>query len=183
MTTSNTEVSGLPWICGHSSLVVALCTVDSPLDSWSYDMIMFNGVANRFLVWYLGNERTKMANDTTYLDFIKPSLPKTIRVTECALVRVLMGKKFPREISASVWDRCPPSIVMHLGRYDRQRNPVANTSYNGWGDHRANHTIPPFWLDDRPPLLRHSHVERLVLDYNTAEKCQSRSHADATITS
>ncbi|KAJ4445424.1 hypothetical protein ANN_07229 [Periplaneta americana] len=23
------------------------------------------------------------------------------------------------------------------------------------GDHRANHTIPPFWLDDRPPLLRH----------------------------
>ncbi|KAJ4438654.1 hypothetical protein ANN_14601 [Periplaneta americana] len=28
-------------------------------------------------------------------------------------------------------------------------------NYNGWGDHRANHTIPPFWLDDRPPLLRH----------------------------
>ncbi|KAJ4426285.1 hypothetical protein ANN_27097 [Periplaneta americana] len=22
-------------------------------------------------------------------------------------------------------------------------------------DHRTNHTIPPFWLDDRPPLLRH----------------------------
>ncbi|KAJ4438468.1 hypothetical protein ANN_14413 [Periplaneta americana] len=36
-----------------------------------------------------------------------------------------------------------------------QRNPVVNTSYNGWGDHRANHTIPPSWLDDRPPLLRH----------------------------
>ncbi|KAJ4446840.1 hypothetical protein ANN_13538 [Periplaneta americana] len=30
-----------------------------------------------------------------------------------------------------------------------------HTSYNGWGDNRANHTIPPFWLDDRPPLLRH----------------------------
>ncbi|KAJ4430202.1 hypothetical protein ANN_22412 [Periplaneta americana] len=27
--------------------------------------------------------------------------------------------------------------------------------YNGWGDHRDNHTISPFWLDDRPPLLRH----------------------------
>ncbi|KAJ4448287.1 hypothetical protein ANN_10301 [Periplaneta americana] len=27
--------------------------------------------------------------------------------------------------------------------------------YNGWEDHRANHTIPSFWLDDRPPLLRH----------------------------
>ncbi|KAJ4427586.1 hypothetical protein ANN_25234 [Periplaneta americana] len=26
------------------------------------------------------------------------------------------------------------------------------------GDHRANHTIPPFWLDDRPPLLRHVDV-------------------------
>ncbi|KAJ4431094.1 hypothetical protein ANN_19689 [Periplaneta americana] len=23
------------------------------------------------------------------------------------------------------------------------------------GDHRANYTIPPFWLDDRPPLFRH----------------------------
>ncbi|KAJ4439918.1 hypothetical protein ANN_08048 [Periplaneta americana] len=30
--------------------------------------------------------------------------------------------------------------------------------YNGWGDHRANHTIHPFWLDDRPPLLRHVDV-------------------------
>ncbi|KAJ4435019.1 hypothetical protein ANN_23592 [Periplaneta americana] len=51
--------------------------------------------------------------------------------------------------------RCPPSIVMHLGSYDRKRNPVAKASYSGWEDHRANHTIPPFWVDDRPPLLRH----------------------------
>ncbi|KAJ4429581.1 hypothetical protein ANN_21751 [Periplaneta americana] len=29
------------------------------------------------------------------------------------------GKKFSHEISASVWDLCPPSIVMHLGSYDR----------------------------------------------------------------
>ncbi|KAJ4437821.1 hypothetical protein ANN_13759 [Periplaneta americana] len=29
------------------------------------------------------------------------------------------GKKFSHENSASVWDRCPPSIVMHLGSYDR----------------------------------------------------------------
>ncbi|KAJ4433735.1 hypothetical protein ANN_16046 [Periplaneta americana] len=29
------------------------------------------------------------------------------------------GKKFSHEISASVWDRCPPSIVMHLASYDR----------------------------------------------------------------
>ena len=29
------------------------------------------------------------------------------------------GKKFSHEISASVWDRCPPSIVMHLESYDR----------------------------------------------------------------
>ncbi|KAJ4449191.1 hypothetical protein ANN_00588 [Periplaneta americana] len=38
------------------------------------------------------------------------------------------------------------------------RNPVNKASYNGWEDHRANHTIPPFWLDDRPPLLRHVDV-------------------------
>ncbi|KAJ4437187.1 hypothetical protein ANN_17322 [Periplaneta americana] len=29
------------------------------------------------------------------------------------------GKKFSHEILAIVWDRCPPSIVMHLGSYDR----------------------------------------------------------------
>ncbi|KAJ4445886.1 hypothetical protein ANN_12572 [Periplaneta americana] len=30
------------------------------------------------------------------------------------------GKKFSHEISASVWDRCPPSIVMYLGSHDRR---------------------------------------------------------------
>ncbi|KAJ4447305.1 hypothetical protein ANN_09309 [Periplaneta americana] len=44
-------------------------------------------------------------------------LPRT-RVTECAPVRVLMREELSQEISASVWDRCPPSIVMHLGSYD-----------------------------------------------------------------
>ncbi|PSN31925.1 hypothetical protein C0J52_21770, partial [Blattella germanica] len=29
------------------------------------------------------------------------------------------GKKFPRGFSASVWDRCPPSIVRKVGSYDR----------------------------------------------------------------
>ncbi|KAJ4449109.1 hypothetical protein ANN_00504 [Periplaneta americana] len=28
-------------------------------------------------------------------------------------------KKFSHEISVSVWDRCPPSTVMHVGSYDR----------------------------------------------------------------
>ncbi|KAJ4440705.1 hypothetical protein ANN_08853, partial [Periplaneta americana] len=28
------------------------------------------------------------------------------------------------------------------------------------GDHHANHTIPPFWLDDRSPLLRHLLTEK-----------------------
>ncbi|KAJ4449326.1 hypothetical protein ANN_00724 [Periplaneta americana] len=28
------------------------------------------------------------------------------------------GKKFCHEISASVWNRCPPNIVLHLGSYD-----------------------------------------------------------------
>ncbi|KAJ4431409.1 hypothetical protein ANN_20006 [Periplaneta americana] len=34
--------------------------------------------------------------------------------------------------------------------------------HNGWGDHRANHTIQPFWLDDRPPLFRHVDVRPAV---------------------
>ncbi|KAJ4446075.1 hypothetical protein ANN_12767 [Periplaneta americana] len=37
----------------------------------------------------------------------------------------------------------------------RATSNILYESYNGWGDHRANHTLPPFWLDDRPPLLRH----------------------------
>ncbi|KAJ4449538.1 hypothetical protein ANN_00939 [Periplaneta americana] len=60
-------------------------------------------------------------------------LPRT-RVTECALVRVLMGKKFSHEISVSVWDQCPPSIVMHLGSYDRPtdtRTEMDNESDDG----------------------------------------------------
>ncbi|KAJ4442974.1 hypothetical protein ANN_04622 [Periplaneta americana] len=70
------------------------------------------------------------------------------------------GKKFSHEISASVWGRCPPRIMMHLGRGGTigSENPVSQISYNGWGDHRANHTIPPLWLDDRPPLFRHVDV-------------------------
>ncbi|KAJ4426382.1 hypothetical protein ANN_27196 [Periplaneta americana] len=40
------------------------------------------------------------------------------------------------------------------GQYKRPF-PVAKASCNGWEDNRANHTIPPFWLDDLPPLLRH----------------------------
>ncbi|KAJ4443016.1 hypothetical protein ANN_04666 [Periplaneta americana] len=35
------------------------------------------------------------------------------------------GKKFSHEISASVWDRCPPSIVIYLGNYDRSRLPFS----------------------------------------------------------
>ncbi|KAJ4447135.1 hypothetical protein ANN_09136 [Periplaneta americana] len=48
-------------------------------------------------------------------------------------------------------------IVMHLGSYDRYRNPV-ECQLQRREDHRANHMIPPFWLDDRPPLVRHVDV-------------------------
>ncbi|KAJ4441839.1 hypothetical protein ANN_11698 [Periplaneta americana] len=34
------------------------------------------------------------------------------------------------------------------------------------GDHRANHKIPPFWLDDSPPLLRHVAMRPAVGCYN-----------------
>ncbi|KAJ4433875.1 hypothetical protein ANN_16188 [Periplaneta americana] len=40
------------------------------------------------------------------------------------------GKKFSHEISASVWDRCPPSIVMHLGSYDRSTGFLNMCSHN-----------------------------------------------------
>ncbi|KAJ4435054.1 hypothetical protein ANN_23628 [Periplaneta americana] len=52
-------------------------------------------------------------------------------------------------------DRDWINLAQDRDRWRAYRNPIANASYNGWGDHRANHTIPPFWLDDRPPLLRH----------------------------
>ncbi|KAJ4449082.1 hypothetical protein ANN_00477 [Periplaneta americana] len=38
---------------------------------------------------------------------------------------------------------------LDVGSEIRLRKPAITA-----GDHRANHTIPPFWLDDRPPLLR-----------------------------
>ncbi|KAJ4441675.1 hypothetical protein ANN_11533 [Periplaneta americana] len=38
------------------------------------------------------------------------------------------------------------------------RHAVNGMGYNGWEDHHANQTIPPFWLDDRPPLLQHVDV-------------------------
>ncbi|KAJ4444436.1 hypothetical protein ANN_06228 [Periplaneta americana] len=47
-------------------------------------------------------------------------------------------------------------------------NPVSKTSYNSWGDHRAYHTIPPFWLDDRPSLLRHVDV-RSFMGYSATD--------------
>ncbi|KAJ4451355.1 hypothetical protein ANN_02817 [Periplaneta americana] len=42
------------------------------------------------------------------------------------------------------------------------------------GDHRANHTIPPFWLDDRPPLLRHVGKFINLADKFRATECTER---------
>ncbi|KAJ4438125.1 hypothetical protein ANN_14064 [Periplaneta americana] len=41
-------------------------------------------------------------------------------------------KKFSHEISASVWDWCPPSIVMHLGSYD-SRDTISRPAGGGQG--------------------------------------------------
>ncbi|KAJ4437144.1 hypothetical protein ANN_17279 [Periplaneta americana] len=62
------------------------------------------------------------------------------------------------EISAIVWDRCSPNIVMHLGNCGRYRNRLRKPAIRPGGYHRANHTTPLFWLDDRPPLLRYVDV-------------------------
>ncbi|KAJ4448826.1 hypothetical protein ANN_00217 [Periplaneta americana] len=42
------------------------------------------------------------------------------------------GKKFSHEISASVWDRCPPSIVMHLGSYNRYSGTILKDLPDQW---------------------------------------------------
>ncbi|KAJ4431057.1 hypothetical protein ANN_19650 [Periplaneta americana] len=52
-------------------------------------------------------------------------------------------------------------------------------SYNGWGAHRANHTISPFWLDDRPPLLRHVAVRPAPLSVRGETPPPSRSASSA----
>ncbi|KAJ4440391.1 hypothetical protein ANN_08532 [Periplaneta americana] len=54
-----------------------------------------------------------------YMASRSKGIPPRTRATECVLDRILMGKEISHEISACVWDRCPPSIVMHLGSYDR----------------------------------------------------------------
>ncbi|KAJ4444496.1 hypothetical protein ANN_06288 [Periplaneta americana] len=64
------------------------------------------------------------------------------------------GDEPPGSLKAIMRDQ---ENVVHEDR-NRQRNPVAKVSYNGWDDHCANHTIPPFWLDDRTALLRHVDV-------------------------
>ncbi|KAJ4450994.1 hypothetical protein ANN_02429 [Periplaneta americana] len=45
-----------------------------------------------------------------------------------------------------------------IGSEIRLRKPAIT----GGGAHRAKHTIPPFWLDDHPPLLRHVGVRPAV---------------------
>ncbi|KAJ4435865.1 hypothetical protein ANN_18485 [Periplaneta americana] len=81
------------------------------------------------------------------------------------------GKKFSHEISASVWDRCPPSIVIHSGSYDRKsigtcsvflygmetifggvesRDPVFISQFGDWfltsavGSHPVGTVLSPF---------------------------------------
>ncbi|KAJ4442930.1 hypothetical protein ANN_04527 [Periplaneta americana] len=51
-----------------------------------------------------------------------------------------------------------PVSVQHRDAVEELRLSGCEGSYNGLEDHRANHTIPPFWLDDRSPLLRHENV-------------------------
>ena len=68
------------------------------------------------------------------------------------------GNKFSQGILASVCDRCQPSIVRHLGSYDRYRILVARTGYNGWWIRRANHMSPLYWPHDRPLLCLRTYL-------------------------
>ncbi|KAJ4432787.1 hypothetical protein ANN_21426 [Periplaneta americana] len=44
------------------------------------------------------------------------------QVAKFALLRVFIRKEFFNEISANVWDRCPSSIVVNFGNYDRYKS-------------------------------------------------------------
>ncbi|KAJ4429262.1 hypothetical protein ANN_26265 [Periplaneta americana] len=50
------------------------------------------------------------------------------------------------------------SVEIRYIVYPLSAGKIGQTSHNGWGDHHANHTIPPFWLDDSPHLLQHVDV-------------------------
>ncbi|KAJ4438227.1 hypothetical protein ANN_14166 [Periplaneta americana] len=62
--------------------------------------------------------------------------------------RKLQRKRYPRE----KFQKVKGSLASKVFHVEDASSSLQN--YNGWGAHRANHTIPPFWLDDRPPLLR-----------------------------
>ncbi|KAJ4432064.1 hypothetical protein ANN_20678 [Periplaneta americana] len=72
--------------------------------------------------------------------------------------------KYARSRTKNIWKSrlLRKRHTLNPDTFRSKRNPVTQTSYNGWGAHRANHTIPPFWLDDRPPLLRHVGVRPAV---------------------
>ncbi|KAJ4432641.1 hypothetical protein ANN_21264 [Periplaneta americana] len=75
-------------------------------------------------------------------------------------------------------DNEPSGSLKAICNKIRLRKPVITAV---GGAHRANYTIPPFWLDNRPPLLRHVTVrpapgwkeKRLQLNYSAEDEDMS----------
>ncbi|KAJ4434596.1 hypothetical protein ANN_23158 [Periplaneta americana] len=87
------------------------------------------------------------------------------------------GKKFSHEISASVWDRCPPSIVMHLGSYDSNQR-IKKYEFNDRSDigigmpeslTRNPGQIPPYYT---VAVGQQKHVVKsIIISVFVAGKC------------
>ncbi|KAJ4442744.1 hypothetical protein ANN_04335 [Periplaneta americana] len=99
---------------------------------WLADLQSVKREQHRFKI---EQDRTLPTNDSI-LHWNKQHGGKS-RVMECALIRVLMGE----EIFSRNFGQCMGSVST---QHRDDRNPVAKASYNVWGYHRANNTIPPF---------------------------------------
>ncbi|KAJ4425824.1 hypothetical protein ANN_27450 [Periplaneta americana] len=82
-------------------------------------------------------------------------LPDSLKATDAqrydALVEYAETNR-PRHYCAGT---CRINMTQLPSALEKKNTRFPYTSYNGWGDNRANHKIPPFWLDDRLPLLWH----------------------------
>ncbi|KAJ4436854.1 hypothetical protein ANN_16986 [Periplaneta americana] len=80
-------------------------------------------IVSRPLARYMGKERTSPPAKESVRSRAMASWSKAsclgLALQNARWFESSWGKKFSHEISVSVWDRCPPSIVMHLGSYDR----------------------------------------------------------------
>lgn len=80
-----------------------------------------------------------------------------IHYIQHGIVMLMNRKEFSQEILVGVWDRCSYCIVLNVGSYIIAKVRLRKPAVTARGFH-ANHTIPPFWLNDRSSLQKHVDV-------------------------